>query len=266
MTLSMRSLRDYKVPNGALTIWWLGQAGFIIKSPKDTLTVIDPYLSDSCASLGAEAGLDFRRLTPPPIAPEELVGVDLFVLTHSHEDHRDPETIKHYRAAGGNGPYLAPAETAEKLEKMGIPNDQIVRTWPNKIHAVGDLSFRATFAVPFTGDDLTHVGYLVSVEDGPTLYITGDTAYHEVLGITIAEHKPDVMLTVINEFCRNMGPADAARLANQIQPKVVIPYHYGLFNDGQMIPKVLKNNMLLYGMQERFRVLQSGQCYTFPES
>lgn len=265
MPFSMQEFRDYKVATGSLSMWWLGQASFFLKSPKGIIAAIDPYLSDYCALLAEKAGLDCRRLTPPPIAPEELVGIALYVLTHSHEDHCDPETVEAYRRAGGKGPYLAPAETREKLHEMGVPNSQIVMTWPNKSYTIGDLEFRATFAIPFTGDDMTHVGYLVSVQNGPRLYITGDTAYHEVLGVTVAEYKPDVMLTVINGVFRNMGPADAARLANQVQPKVVIPYHYGLFYDSPMHPRILKNNLLLYGMKYRYRTLGIARPYIFPE-
>ena len=39
-------------------------------------------------------------------------------------------------------------------------------TWPNKTHTVGDLALRATMAIPFGEDDLTHVGYLVSLAGG----------------------------------------------------------------------------------------------------
>ena len=35
--------------------------------------------------------------------------------------------------------------------------------WPNKSLTLGDLTIRATFAIPLAGDDLTHVGYLLCV-------------------------------------------------------------------------------------------------------
>ena len=64
----------------------------------------------------------------------------------------------------------------------------------NKAFTIGDLSLRATFAIPTGGDDLTHVGYLVSVQDGPKVYLTGDTGYHDVLATSVAEHRPDVVI------------------------------------------------------------------------
>jgi L-ascorbate 6-phosphate lactonase len=45
-TLSAEKLKSYVVPEGSLTLWWLGQAGFLIKSPSGKIVVIDPYLSN----------------------------------------------------------------------------------------------------------------------------------------------------------------------------------------------------------------------------
>lgn len=259
----MSDLRAFRVPDGALAVWWLGQAGFLLKSPGGVLAALDPYLSDSCGPLTQATGFDFHRLYPPPLPPAEMAGVDLYAVTHSHQDHLDPETLAGYRQAGGDGPYLAPAEAAEKFRALGIPAERITSIWPRKSHTVGDLTFRATLAIPYGGDDLTHVGYLVSASGGPTFYFTGDTAYHEVIGITVAEHKPDVMLAVINGTFRNLGPSEVAELAARIRPRVVIPYHHDMFPDGRMPPRALWMNLMLHEMQDRFRELTVGQPWVF---
>ena len=264
--LCMKDILNFSVPADSMAVWWLGQAGFLLKSPQGLTAVMDPYLSNTCGAIGERLGINCHRMFPPPIAPAELADVKLYVLTHSHEDHLDPETLEPYRQAGGRGPFLAPLETADRLREMKVPEDQIVTIWPNKTHTVGDLSFRATFAIPYGGDDLTHVGYLVAVNGGPTFYFTGDTAYHEVIGISVSEHKPNVMFAVINGMARNLSPAEAARLAHQVQPEVVIPYHYDLFPDGRMYPHALRVNLLLYGMQERFQTLEQGTAYVFPQN
>ena len=106
----MHEVQQYAVPKGAVALWWLGQAGFIIKSPAEKIVALDPYLTNSCKALGEEVGFDMDRLVPPPLSPEDLVGIDLYLMTHSHQDHLDPETLRGYRAAGGQGPYAAPAE------------------------------------------------------------------------------------------------------------------------------------------------------------
>jgi len=268
MKLSMQDVRNFRVPEGSLSVWWLGQASFIVKSgePSNLIAAIDPYLSNACKALGERAGLNLDRITEPPLSPQDLVGIDLCLLTHSHEDHCDPKTLKPYREAGGRAPFVAPPETAEKLREVGVPESEIIMIWPNKTHKVGNLTFRATFAVPPSGSDLTHVGYLISLDGGPTFYFTGDSSYHDILAISVAEHKPDVMFAVINGAFRNMGPADAALLASQINPKLVIPYHYDLFPDSLVPPNLLRTNLAMFRMKDRFKVLEHCKPFTFPEA
>ena len=263
--MSLRQeIADFAVPAASVTVWWLGQAGLVVKSPAGRLVVIDPYLTNSCKGLGAQFGLDMDRLVPPPLSPEDLAGVDLYVVTHSHPDHLDLETLAGYRFAGGEGPYLAPPETAQKLHEQGIPPERIEMTWPNKTYAVGDFRLRTTVAIPLGSDDLTHVGYLVGLEGGPTVYATGDTAYHDILADAAAPGKPDVLFTVINPAFRNLSPAEAARLAKQLGVKVAIPCHYDLFPDNSLPPQLLRTNLITEGIGQTYRKLDHGVPFTFP--
>ena len=204
-----------------------------------------------------------NRLVPPPLAPQELAGVDAYVMTHSHQDHCDPDTLAASRAAGGRGPYVAPAETIEKLKGLGVPEQELRLVWPNRVTVFGDVSLRATFAIPFGGDDLTHVGYLVFVKNGPTVYFTGDTAYHELLADAVAPHKPDVIAVVINGAFRNLGPAEAALLAKRLGVTRVIPCHHDLFLDNCQPPQMLHTNLKLQGMGESYQLLEHGVPFTF---
>jgi len=256
-------LKNASVPSGAVTIWWLGQASFLLKSPRGALVAVDPYLSNSCKAIGDGAGFDMDRRVPPPLAPADLAGIDLYAITHSHQDHLDPETLRGYRAAGGKGPYLAPAETREKLQTLGVPAGQIHMTWPNHVYRVKDVSLRATFAIPLGGDDLTHVGYLVFIDNGPTVWMSGDTGYHELIAATVAEYRPDVIFPVINGTFRNMTPADAARLSQIVQPRVVIPCHYDLFPANATPPELLRSNLQLLGLADRFQTLEQGKPFTY---
>ena len=261
--LTMKQVAAHRVPRGAATIWWLGQAGFILKSPHGTTIALDPYLSNSCKAIGDQHGFRMDRLVPPPIAAGDLVGVDGYLITHSHQDHLDPETIGPYRAAGGRGPFIAPAEALERLHALGVPAAETSMIWPNRTHRIGDLAIRATFAIPFDGDDLTHVGYLVFVTNGPTIYFTGDTAYHDLLADAVAPHKPDVLAVVINGAFRNLGPAEAALLAKRIGVKRVIPCHHDLFEDNCQPPQMLHTNLKLQGMDDAYQLLNHGEAFTF---
>jgi L-ascorbate 6-phosphate lactonase len=257
------ALKSMRVPVGSVAIGWLGQAGFVLKSPGGTRIAIDPYLSNSCEAIGRDAGLDFRRRVPAPLQPRELVGYDAIAITHSHQDHLDPETLHPYLRAGGRGPFIAPHESADRLASLGVAAEQVLLTWPNRTHQVGDFTIRATFAIPLAGDDLTHVGYLVSVSGGPCLYFTGDTDYNEILSISVAPHQPDVMIAVINSAFRNLSPREAAQLAKAIKPRWVVPCHHDLFADNSLPDRMLRTNLLIQGMVEAFCPLQHGVIKLF---
>ena len=88
----MESVRKFKVDHGSAALWWLGQMGFLVKTPAGTVFSVDAYLTNSCKKIGDSLGLDMDRRVPIFIEPEEL-DVDHFLCTHSHYDHADPETI-----------------------------------------------------------------------------------------------------------------------------------------------------------------------------
>ena len=96
-------------------------------------------------------------------------------------------------------------------------------------------------------------------------YLTGDTAYHDVLVAAMAPHRPDVLVAVINGAFRNMGPAEAATLAARLGVKVVIPCHYDLFSDNMQPPQMLRTNLRLLEMDHAYRLLKHGQAFLFPE-
>jgi L-ascorbate 6-phosphate lactonase len=251
------------VPRGGITLWWLGQAGMILKSPSGKIIAVDPYLTNSCKAIGDQAGFDMDRRVPPPLTPEQLVGIDLYVITHSHGDHLDPETVSGYRAAGGTGPYLVPAETADKLRAAGVPDEQIITTWPNHVHQLGDFRIRATLALPLGADDLTHVGYVVGVDSGPVIYLTGDTGYHEILADAAAPDHPDILFTVINGAFRNLCPAEAARLAKLLNVKIAIPCHYDLFKANNVSPELFDTNLKIEGIGDCYHRLDHGVAWTY---
>ncbi|MFO1501723.1 MAG: MBL fold metallo-hydrolase [Verrucomicrobiota bacterium] len=261
--LTAKQIQAHPVPPRAIAIWWLGQAGFILKTPAGVTAVVDPYLSDSCKPIGERNGFCLARQVPPPMRPRDLVGLDLYLVTHTHQDHLDPETIGPYRKAGGRARFVAPPEAWDRLLALKIPSSQVTMVWPNKSLVTGDLTVRATFAIPFGGDDLTHVGYLFMVKDGPTVYLTGDTAYEDVLVDSVAPHKPDVLLAVINGAFRNLGPVEAARLAKGLNVKVAIPCHYDMFPDNCQPPQMFRTCLKLLGIGDRYCLLRHAVPFSF---
>ena len=140
--LALSQVRAHQVAAGHIALWWLGQSGFIVKGPAGTILAIDPYLSDACAKIGEEAGINMNRQVPPPMEARDLAGVDAILLTHSHPDHCDPETLEPAVTGGFTGFLLAPAETTTKLASIGVPESQICMMWPNRETRAGEFTIR----------------------------------------------------------------------------------------------------------------------------
>ncbi|EME71477.1 Zn-dependent hydrolase, partial [Paramagnetospirillum caucaseum] len=80
MTGLMTEIAATQVDRGTLALWFLGQNGWMVKSPSGMVLAVDPYLSNSCHP--SRRGLDLDRRVPVPVAPEDL-RADLLLCTHS---------------------------------------------------------------------------------------------------------------------------------------------------------------------------------------
>ena len=69
---------------------WLGQGGYLFKSPRGTTVMVDAYLSDYAAEFWG-----VTRAIPPVVDPARIKP-DVFLVTHWHEDHLDAPTVRHY--------------------------------------------------------------------------------------------------------------------------------------------------------------------------
>ena len=140
----MKHIHEFAVPTHAITMWWLGQSSFLLKSPSGSIIAIDPYLTNSCAELLAPLGLDAVRRYPVLIEPEDLE-VACICLTHSHQDHCDSETIRRYYHPGQNIRFIAPGETRAKLLTLNVNAEDIELTWPNLEHQIDDFHIKTMF-------------------------------------------------------------------------------------------------------------------------
>ncbi len=73
---------------------YLGQCCFLIECGT-TRIVTDPYLSDSVD----KGDLLWRRQYPAPCTLHSLKP-DAVLISHAHDDHMDPVTLKRYLADG----------------------------------------------------------------------------------------------------------------------------------------------------------------------
>lgn len=84
MTDTAVRIHSYQVPEKRLGVFFMGQAGVILKAPDNTLLAVDLYLSDCC-----ERYFGFKRLMPKLVGVDDL-RLDYVCATHAHFDHLIP--------------------------------------------------------------------------------------------------------------------------------------------------------------------------------
>lgn len=200
-------------------LWHLGQAGYLVHSC-GVMLAIDPYLSDSVGRTSPE----YSRAIPVPIAPEELK-VDLFLVTHDHLDHLDPETIGPYRHKKDTL-FIAPRLACRKLKALGVPEENIIRVDSGEEQTLMGVRVQGIYAVPSAPEVMDTTGYRLEFRNGRSLYHTSDTDFSEML--LKAAPQAEVLLVCINGKWGNLDPDKAAKLAAAVRPRVAVPNHYDM--------------------------------------
>lgn len=153
---------------------------------------------------------------------EESRRADIVLVTHSHYDHLDPESIS---SVSKNGTvYVAPA-SIEKEMRSAVSEGELITVKPGDDVEISGVRVQAVPAYnrlkPFHPKRNQWVGYVVTM-DGIRYYVAGDTdAVSELEGISC-----DVALVPIGGTY-TMTAKEAAKLINAIGPETAIPTHYG---------------------------------------
>lgn len=256
----MREIREFQPPRRAVAIWWLGQNGYIFKSPGGVTLSVDLYLTNSCAAAYAESGVNLERRIPVLISPEDL-NVDVFTCTHNHMDHTDPETIERLRHKD-TGQFVGPHPTCDVYREKRIETGRIVPAWPDCRLEFGDITLHGAFAMPTDDTDLNHMGFVLQFGGGPKVYITGDTDYSELLS-SAAKWSPDMMITCINGGFNNLSHFEAAQLAAQVKPRVAVPCHYDMFPDNAADPLQFRAALATNAPAVRYQQMEHGKLLLF---
>lgn len=212
-----------------MEITWLGQSGYLLAHGGSRL-VIDPYFSNIVQE---KEGM--RRLMPPPCSIESLAP-DALCITHDHLDHFDPETVgtimKHFAACK----LVGPGSVCRHAAALGVPPGRIALLSNGESAQIG--SFRVD-ATPARHSDPDAVGLLIAA--GPhLLWFSGDTSHFPELSRGIHERvgrRPDIAFVCINGRWGNMDPQAAAQLMSEIEPRVAVPMHYGMFAENTGNPE-----------------------------
>lgn len=217
-------------------VLWLGHATTRITSATGKVIVIDPFLKKN-------------PKTPEKYKDLKALGkVDLILITHGHIDHV-ADLIELVSSTGAT--VVANYELASQLIAFGIL-DVKKTIYMNKggsvaplgrgiqIHMVPAEHSSAIDLRVFSPPDLNAkkmrhldagaaVGYVIELENGFTIYHSGDTAVFGDMALINRFYEPDLALVCIGGYF-TMDPEGAAYAVRElIKPKQVIPIHYGTY-------------------------------------
>jgi L-ascorbate metabolism protein UlaG (beta-lactamase superfamily) len=247
MKRPVRHIRDelYR-DRGYDAIWRLPNAGFVLRLDNRYI-FLDPVLSSPHRYYEAirqqiqktgqlphhEVELQRHDLDAiatevheTPLRAEEAEQADYVFITHGHEDHLDDDAIGVLAKLGPQ--VMAPGSCHPRLTEAGLQAGSLSIAVHGETHDYGDFSVEVVPADHSNSVAATvntdACGYLLRTAHG-NFFLPGDGRFDHEGKEHIARMDVDYLLVPINDT--NLGVGFAALLTSILQPKVVVPCHYG---------------------------------------
>lgn len=230
---------------------WHGHSCFTLVTDDGARIIFDPWLDENPVA-------DIRS--------DQVEELDYILVSHGHFDHFG-DGIKLARQTGAI--LVSTFEIATFAESQGIENVHAM-----SIGGAYDFPFGRVKMTPavhggmVAGDGAgafttTPGGFLVDLktdgEGGPgkRLYHAGDTAL--IMDMQLLKGQVDIAILPIGDNY-TMGPEDAVRAIEFIEPEVVIPMHYDTF---ELIEQDTDAFRELVGDRAEVVILEPGTSYEF---
>jgi L-ascorbate metabolism protein UlaG (beta-lactamase superfamily) len=223
---------------------WHGHSTFTLETDQGLQIMFDPFLDENPKA-------DIRT--------EDVGQLDYILVSHGHFDHFQ-DAIPLAKKTGAM--LIATFEIVGFCQEKGLDN-------VHALHIGGGHHFPFGYAKmtpalhggQVAGDEngtFTTVpgGWWLDM-DGKRLYHAGDTAL--LTDMQLLKGKVDVALLPIGDNF-TMGPEDAARAVEFIEPRVVIPMHYSTWDVIEQDPNEFRR---LVGGRAEVVILDPGDSYNF---
>jgi L-ascorbate metabolism protein UlaG (beta-lactamase superfamily) len=238
--------RDWRVmPDLALlrspavnpSVTWIGHASLLVRlGGLNVLT--DPHFSERASPVGFAGP---KRFHPPGVALEDLPEIHAVVISHSHYDHLDVDSVRQlHQRSGGTLQFLVPLGLKPWFAGLGIDNVTELDWWE---HAeIRGVRFTLTPVQHWSARSLFDRnrtlwgGWAVHAPDLRFLFI-GDTGYSsdfreigrrlgpfDLAAIPIGAYEPRWFMRA-----QHIDPAEAVRVHQDLRARQSLGVHWGAF-------------------------------------
>lgn len=244
-------------PLGVTHLFWVGQAGFIIKSKKGKLLGLDLYLSECVEPVEGHVG--YHRLMPQILGYDELQ-FDVLIATHFHRDHFDIDAMPLLMANDKTQLYCA-YDCKDDVERLSIDRIRTTFVRPGESHEIE--GFKLNFIDSDHGKGAPEEVGIVVVVDDKRIYETGDTSLHLDWADTISAFGPlDVLIAPINGAYGNLNEQENVDLTAALKPKLTVPCHFGMFASHGGHPGLWKELLEQQLPQQQYKIFTMGEGIT----
>jgi L-ascorbate metabolism protein UlaG (beta-lactamase superfamily) len=227
------------------TLTWHGHSCFTLVTDDGTRILFDPFLADNPV---ADIGID------------DVKDLDFILVSHGHFDHFT-DCIPIARNTGAT--VVSTFELVSFVQSKGIENGHGMNIGGAHRFPFGRVKLTpAVHTGSVAGDEEGNYttdccGFLIELEGGKRLYHAGDTAL--IVDMQLLRGAVDVALLPIGDNF-TMGPEDAARAVEFIEPRTVIPMHYDTW---ELIAQDTEAFRGMVGSRATVEVLKPGGSYEF---
>ncbi|MDF1696613.1 MAG: MBL fold metallo-hydrolase [Saprospiraceae bacterium] len=212
---------------------WLGHATFLFQL--DGIKMItDPVLYDIWP---------LKRCTALPCTPEQLIDLDIILLSHNHRDHADEKSMKLLTQQNPNAVIFTGLEIGKLLKGWGIKNEIVEAGWyqayPNihpsiAIHYLPAKHWNRRYL-----HDLNQMlwGSFMIQYRGKNLYFGADSGLGQHFKKIGLMYDIDIAFLGIGAYepvwfmhTSHTSPKDVLQAKIELNAEVLIPMHYGTFD------------------------------------
>lgn len=265
--LAVLALASFTAAAQSTKVHWYGQAAFRIETPSGGVILIDPWLK--------------APTNPDKASIDKLNRVDYILVTHGHWDHIfDAVEIGKKTGAILVAPYglqfnmksvLGYPEAQATLATGGNVGGTIdlpkAGARVTLVHAVHGSEFVPPMVKPAPGNPASigsgnPVGYVLQIDGGPTIYHTGDTDIYTDMKLIAEFFKVDLMLASIGGHF-TMDPSRAVHAVEWVNPRQVVPMHFGTYQILAGTPAKFKEALDKRGLGGRMVEMKPGETRNF---